>query len=86
MDPMIREFRPQVHQDCEGKWLHIMVQAVYICVIGTLCEPLFAIFPCDSWIRLFENPKVAAEHKRDKPAKTPLGMRSDDSIGIYLHV
>jgi len=46
---------------------------VYICVIGTLCEPLFAQFPCDSWIRLFENPQGAAEHKREKPAETPPG-------------
>jgi len=56
---------------------------VYICVIGTLCEARFAQFPCDSWIRLFENPKGAAEHKRDKSADTPSVVRSDHRIFIY---
>ena len=31
---------------------------IYICVVGTLCEHLFARFPCDSWIRIFgTNPR-----------------------------
>ena len=32
-------------------------RCIYICVNGTLCEPLFVQFPGDSWIRYFENPK-----------------------------
>jgi len=56
-----------------------------VCVLGTLCEPLFVEFPGDSWIRLFENAKGAAEHERDKPAETPSGVRSDDRMSIYKY-
>ncbi len=44
-----------------------MLQAVYICVNGTLWKPLFAQFHGDSWIRIFENPKGAAEHQLENP-------------------
>ena len=44
---------------------------IYICGNGTLCEPLFAQFPGDSWMRLYENTKGEAEHQRDIPAETP---------------
>ena len=50
----------------------IGTSCVYICVNGTLSEPLFAQFPGDSWIRLLENPTGAAEHQRDNPAETPI--------------
>ena len=59
---------------------------IYICVNGTLCEPLFVEFSGDSWIRIFENPKGAAEHQRDIPAETPSGVRFDDRIFIYFQI
>ena len=82
---MIREVRLLVHQACEEKDYIFGASCVYICVIGTMCEPLFAAqFPRDSWIRRFEIPKGAAEHKLDKPADTTSGVRYDDRIFICL--
>ena len=40
----------------------------------------------DSWICIFENPKGAAEHKGEKPAETPSGVRWTDRIFIYLRI
>jgi len=55
---------------------------VYICVIGTLCEvPLWFLD-----FHLFENPKGAAKHKRDKPAEAPLWVQSDAHIYILTYV
>ena len=75
-------------RSCEASWIAVVrvyngASCIYICVNGTMCEPLFAQLPGDSWIRLFENPKRAAEHQRDIPARP---LRGCDLTIAYLYI
>ena len=57
---------------------------IYNCVHGTLCEPLFVQFPCDSWIPVFS--RILKGRRSTSGTNQRIPLRGCDLTIAYLYM